>query len=231
MCGRFTLKTTAGQWLIWLQLQDILDSAPDTETRYNVAPTQEVLAIYQEHIDSSWHFSMLRWGLVPSWAKPTTKLPLMINARYETATEKPSFRDAARGRRCVVIADGYYEWKGQGKEKQPYWIHRPDQQPFMMAGLWAINRQWGSRPVQSLAIVTQPSSGLPATIHDRMPVLIDRNDLPGWLCPSPLSPSWEKWIHRSGQLQPWQATPVRRLVNQVRNQGPELIEACDLEME
>lgn len=231
MCGRFTLKTTAGQWLIWLELRDFLDSIPDTEPRYNVAPTQEILAIYQEQTDSGWHGSMMRWGLVPSWAKPTTKLPLMINARCETATEKPSFRYAAQGRRCVVIADGYYEWQGQGKEKQPYWIHLPDQHPFMMAGLWDINRQWSSKPVQSLAILTQPSRGLPATIHDRMPVLIDRNELTEWLCPKPLSPSWEAWIHRSRQPQNWQATTVRRLVNQVSNQGPDLIEPCGRETE
>lgn len=231
MCGRFTLKTTAGQWLKWLELQDFLDSFPDTEPRYNIAPTQEILAIYQEQIDSAWNGSMMRWGLVPSWAKPMTKLPLMMNARCESAVEKPSFREAARGRRCVVIADGYYEWQGQGKEKQPYWIHLPDQQPFMMAGLWDINRHWKSQPLQSLAIVTQPSGGLPATIHDRMPVLIDRDDLTDWLCPKPLSPSWEAWIHGKCQLRRWQATPVRRLVNLASNQGPQLIEPCELELE
>jgi putative SOS response-associated peptidase YedK len=131
----------------------------------------------------------------------------------------------------VVIADGYYEWQGQGKEKQPYWIHLPDQQPFMMAGLWDINRHWKSQPLQSLAIVTQPSGGLPATIHDRMPVLIDRDDLTDWLCPKPLSPSWEAWIHGKCQLRRWQATPVRRLVNLASNQGPGLIEPCEMELE
>lgn len=231
MCGRFTLKTTAGQWLTWLELQDFLDTFPETEPRYNIAPTQEVLAIYQERSDASWRGSMMRWGLVPSWAKPTSKLPLMINARCETATDKPSFREAARGRRCVVIADGYYEWQGEGKKKQPYWIHLPGETPFMMAGLWDLNGQWNVQPVQSLAIVTQPSSGLPATIHDRMPVLIDRDDLQEWLCPTSLSPSWDVWIDAKRQIQRWQATPVRRLVNLAINQGPGLIEPCELEME
>jgi putative SOS response-associated peptidase YedK len=231
MCGRFTLKTTAGQWLVWLQLQDCLDPFPELEPRYNIAPTQAVLAIYQEHTHASWKWALMRWGLIPFWAKPTMELPLMINARCETAAEKPSFREATKWRRCVVVADGYFEWKGQGRQKQPWWIHRPDQQPFLIAGLWDLNRTSTSQSVSSVAILTEPSRGLPSTIHDRMPLLIHRSSLSEWLHPAPLSPSWEQWIGQSRQRQEWQMTPVRRLVNQVSNQGPDLIEPFDEESE
>jgi putative SOS response-associated peptidase YedK len=181
MCGRFTLHTSMAEWLT-LFLPGF-EQEDDQAPRYNIAPTQSVSAIRHDD-DARRALVRLRWGLLPSWAKDTKIAATMINARSETITEKPSFRTAIRKRRCLVIADGYYEWQQLGpREKQPYYIHRPDHQPFAMAGIWERNEQAAvdRQPIESCAILTTASQGSIASIHDRMPVILtaDRWDL--WL--------------------------------------------------
>ena len=130
MCGRYVVKSPSAK----LKVKFHLDEVPLFEPRYNVAPTQLVPAVRQE--DGKRRLAMLRWGLIPSWAKDAKIGYRLINARSDTVATKPSFRSAFKRRRCLVAADGFYEWKRDGKVKQPFFIHRKDEEPFAFAGLW-----------------------------------------------------------------------------------------------
>lgn len=147
--------------------------------RYNLAPTQDLLAIRAAD-DGSRQLLLLRWGLIPFWAKDTSGGGRMINARAETVAEKPAFRDAFRRRRCIIPIDGFYEWQRQGTQKQPHYIHRRDDRPFGLAGLW---ERWtgGGRTIESCTILTTSPNDLMRPIHDRMPVVLSPVDYPMWL--------------------------------------------------
>ena len=181
MCGRFTLTIDVAD------LQDAFPqfSFPSQYTpHYNIAPTQPVLVIPNDGKSAADFFI---WGLVPSWAKDPTIGARLINARAETLTEKPSFRGSFKYRRCIIPADGFYEWKSQPgtKIKVPYFIHLKPCQPFAFAGLWD---EWqspdGSR-IRSCTIITTQPNALMATLHDRMPVLLPNDGYTQWLDPSP----------------------------------------------
>lgn len=180
MCGRFTLSTPASEIATLFDGLEI----PPQEPRHNICPTQDVLAIRQ--LDQQPQAAMLRWGLVPFWAKELKIGARMINARSETVFEKPSFRKAAKSKRCVVVADGFYEWTpvaGQ-KKKQPWLIARTDRSPLLMAGLWETWRdksQPDSPPVETCTIVTTAANEFMSPIHDRMPVFLTVEQLPFWL--------------------------------------------------
>ncbi|MFP4418956.1 MAG: SOS response-associated peptidase [Desulfococcaceae bacterium] len=178
MCGRFvqqsTLETLVDHFAI-----DVVTC--EVEPRYNVAPTQEVLAIVAH--EGKRRLGKLRWGLVPHWAEEASAAGRLINARSETAHEKPSFRTAFRRHRCLIPADGFYEWKKAGYgPKQPFFIHRPDREPFAMAGLWDIWRE-GENDYRSCTVLTRPAEGPTAELHDRMPVILDGESHDGWLDP------------------------------------------------
>lgn len=151
----------------------------DWQPRYNVAPGQPVLAVLDaESRKAEW----LRWGLIPSWAKDASIGNRLINARAETLTEKPSFRDAFHKRRCLILADGFYEWKkpasGRGKS-QPYYFKRKDDKPFAFAGLWEVwQPSKESHPVKTCTIITTQANAVVAPVHDRMPVMLDGKN--GW---------------------------------------------------
>ncbi len=180
MCGRFTLKTSASEIATLFDGLEI----PPQEPRHNICPTQDVLAVRQ--IDKQPQAVMLRWGLVPFWSKDLKIGARMINARSETVFEKPAFRAAAKSKRCVIVADGFYEWtpvKGQ-KKKQPWLIARPDRSPLLMAGLW---ESWqdksavDSPTVETCTIITTAANAFMSPLHDRMPVFLDADQLPFWL--------------------------------------------------
>jgi putative SOS response-associated peptidase YedK len=183
VCGRFTLKTLLGQWLaevFGVQLPAEFSSLPP---RHNIAPTQSIVVITSS-AGNSRTLESVRWGLIPHWSKAQDQGPPLINARSETIDTKPSFRQAFRGHRCLVIADGYYEWQEISRQrKQAYWIHRPDERPFFMAGIFSQrSSSQGESAQKSAAIVTQASQGRLATIHDRMPVILDHPaDIETWL--------------------------------------------------
>jgi putative SOS response-associated peptidase YedK len=180
MCGRFTLRTPAAA----LAERFFCDVPPDLAPRYNVAPTQAVAAIRCRTGASGREFAWLRWGLVPAWARDPTGGKPMINARAETVHEKPAFRSAFRRRRCLILADGYYEWQKMGKAKQPFYIHLADGRPFSLAGLW---ERWGAAgapdAIESCTIITTEANVLTQPIHDRMPVILRDADLGHWLDP------------------------------------------------
>lgn len=182
MCGRFTMKTPPDQWgQLLLPLMDIEVVKANWTPRYNVAPTQNIVAIAIESENAERFTDYFRWGLVPSWAEDLSIGNRMINARAETIGEKRSFAGPLKSRRCVVIADGYYEWKTEGKLKQPYWIHPSDGGVFAMAGLWETNRRATGQPVKSCTIITTAANEKLAEVHDRMPVVLVDEALQSWL--------------------------------------------------
>ena len=195
MCGRFTLKTPVVDWLLDLfpnqfgfdpSLAFVGISSNAFRARYNISPTQQILVLRPD-TSGQLRVDRMRWGLVPHWAEDLSIGTKMINARSETLSEKPSFKTSLANKRCLVLADGYYEWKKiSPKEKQPYWIHRPDEQPFMMAGLWAENRRvpmvsQGSG-LLSATVITTVSNQDTSMVHDRMPAIIqEQSAMQAWL--------------------------------------------------
>lgn len=178
MCARYTL--TARPELI-ADLFD-LDLLVDIVPRFNVAPTQQVLAVRAP--DGQREFARLRWGLVPSWADDIKIGNKLLNARGETIFEKPSFRSAAKKRRCLIAADGFYEWREEHGKKQPYCIHMPGRAPFAFAGLWERWHAEEDEPVETCTIVTTEANALLKPLHDRMPVILNRGDFARWLDPA-----------------------------------------------
>ncbi len=189
LCGRFTLKTPLGKWLFEFFGQDLTADLPVLEPRYNIAPTQPILIARRDPKKGLIELDFARWGFVPAWAKEVRASAPLINARSETLATKPTFQTAFDHHRCAVIADGYYEWQVLDKKrKQPFWIHRPDESPFLMAGLVSINRNIDAeQPLQSVAIVTTSSEETLSVIHDRMPVVLESAEkIQRWLSNGPL---------------------------------------------
>jgi putative SOS response-associated peptidase YedK len=176
MCGRYTLSTPAGRLAEEFQLDSTVEIPPS----YNVAPTQQVAAVLED--EGGRRLEMLRWGLVPSWADDPDIGARMINARSETAPEKPSFRRAFRGRRCLIAADGFYEWKREDGGKQPYYFRMQDGRPFAFAGLWESWDKGGGELRTCTILTTRPNSVLNG-IHDRMPVILPHDAYNAWLDP------------------------------------------------
>ena len=178
MCARFTLRSDS----YGLASLFGLSEAPDLEPRYNIAPTQDVAAVIETE-DHRRRLEMFRWGLIPSWAKDESIGQRMINARSETVAEKPSFRAALKRRRCLIAADGFFEWREEGGRKQPYLFERKDGKPFGMAGLWEVWHRPEDGEVRSCTILTTDANATVRPYHDRMPVILDPADFETWLDP------------------------------------------------
>ena len=224
MCGRFT------RFKSWQELYDALSAfldlpatpPNDYTTSYNVAPTQDVLALTPGEAGAPVRAAMMRWGLVPFWAKQMPK-GSMFNARSETVAEKPAFRAGwKQGRRCLVVADGYYEWKTQGTAKQPYRIHLPGDRPFGFAGLWARNDQLD---ITSCTILTGAAAPEIAELHPRMPLILSPADGARWLDPA-TAPDEAAGLLGANLGHELGAYPVAREVGNVRNNHAGLIEAA-----
>lgn len=197
--------------------QFLLDVAPEWPPRYNIAPTQKLLCARREPADQRRHAALLHWGLVPSWADDPKIGNRMINARADGIADKPSFRNAFKKRRCLVLADGYYEWKTEGKQKQPYYFRMRDERPFAFAGLWERWSKAAGPPLASVTIITTEANELSRAVHDRMPVILDAADYDRWL-----DPSYYDRDELLKLLVPYdaplmQAEPVSTHVNNVRN--------------
>ncbi|MEM9597648.1 MAG: SOS response-associated peptidase [Acidobacteriota bacterium] len=212
MCGRYTL-TDPGDLLQELQVQD--DGGGELPARYNIAPTQSVPAIRQG-VDGARRLGFLHWGLIPFWAKDRSIGNRMINARSETAAEKPSFRSAFKSRRCLIPADGFYEWKKVSGGKQPFHIHRPGRRPFVFAGLW---ERWdkGEAPIESCTVLTTAPNDRVAEVHDRMPVILRDGARDLWLDPDVRDRDLLESVLKSVPEEYLELTPVSRLVNNPRN--------------
>jgi putative SOS response-associated peptidase YedK len=202
------------------------------EPRYNIAPTQDILAVRVEPKSGSREATLLRWGLIPAWSKEPGGGPPMINARGESIAQKPSFRTAVRRRRCLVAADGFYEWqKSSGKtKKQPYYIHYRDDRPFAFAGLW---ESWSAKSpspsdamsdeangIESCTIVTTAASKALESIHDRMPVILEPSDYTLWLDPAVQDPAAVQQLVAANDDPNLIAEPISTHVNKVANDDP-----------
>jgi putative SOS response-associated peptidase YedK len=217
MCGRYTLSTPAGRLAEEFQLDDAVEIPPS----YNVAPTQQVAAVLED--EGGRRLEMLRWGLVPSWADDPEIGARMINARSETAPEKPSFRRAFRGRRCLIAADGFYEWKRENGGKQPYYFRMQDGRPFAFAGLWESWEKGGEGILRTCAILTTRANSVLSEVHDRMPVILPHDAYDAWLDPdADREELGELMIPYAGD--DLETYPVSRFVNSPRNNDERCIE-------
>ncbi|MCK6481406.1 MAG: SOS response-associated peptidase [Planctomycetaceae bacterium] len=185
MCGRYTLGMTPAEVLAALRAEG---PPPDQPPRWNVAPTQAVIVAVITN-EGGRRLRHMRWGLIPRWAKDPAIGNRLINARAETLAEKPSFRDAYRKRRCLIVADGFYEWRKVGGRKEPVWIHPVDGGVLTFAGLWETWKGPDGATVESCTIVTTEANALIGTFHHRMPVILPEEARDRWLDPAPREPS------------------------------------------
>jgi len=213
MCGRFTLKTPVERLSEQFQFPKIIPLKP----RYNIAPSQDVVVVRRMPDDRERKLTMLRWGLIPRWVKDPTRGSQPINAKAETAAEKPMFRDAFRRRRCLIPADGFYEWKQEGGRKQPVNICTKDRQPFAFAGLWEHWEEQEGQFIESCTILTTEPNDLLAQVHSRMPVILDQNDYDLWLDPDVQEVSRLKPLLRPYPPEQMTFYPVNLRVNNPRN--------------
>ncbi|MFT7617542.1 MAG: putative SOS response-associated peptidase YedK [Planctomycetota bacterium] len=220
MCGRFTLQNPSDV------LADLfeLDEVPELIPRFNIAPTQMVAAIRNGMSDEPRELAMLRWGLIPFFAKDMKIGARMINSRSETASSKPSFRTAFKRRRCLIPADGFYEWRKAGTEKFPFHIHMAENKVFAMAGLYERWQSPDGNTVESCTVLTTEPNDVMKSIHDRMPVILAPED-------------WDLWLDNGIEsadliqplLAPWEGEPlipdaVSKFVNNARNEGPSCLD-------
>ena len=225
MCGRFTLRTPVKDVVAAFDVlaTDFADVLP-LFAHYNIAPTQQVVAVRTDPSVGGRQLVPLRWGLVPSWADDPAIGNRMINARAETVASKPSFRAAFKSRRCLVVADGFYEWQKRGASKQPYYIQLRDGRPFGLAGLWERWRH-DDQAIESCTIITTEANELMRPLHDRMPVILPREEYASWLDPRPDRGDVLRKLLRPYPPEDMTAYPVSTIVNNPRNDVPQCVES------
>ena len=220
MCGRYTLKTEPVELAEHFQLVVL----PELVARYNIAPTQAAPIVRAAESGGKRHMTSVQWGLIPSWAKDRSMGARMINARSETAATKPAFRGPMKYRRCVVPADGFYEWQKQGTGKQPYYIHLRDGGPFGLAGIWEHWEDADGSAIESCCILTTTPNELVQPIHDRMPVILRPADYEVWLDPAMQDAAAVQPLLRPCPDEMLTLYPVSRHVNSPRNDDERCIE-------
>ena len=221
MCGRFAFYSPTEAAAALFGVTVAIDLTP----RYNIAPTQDIAAVRIGE-DGDREFALFRWGLIPFWAKDPSIGNRMINARAETVAEKPAYRAAYRKRRCIVLADGFYEWRKEGGAKTPYLIGLASGEPFGLAGLWEnwTDKETGEH-VQSATLITTSANEFMKDLHHRMPVVLQPERADIWLAGD------DRLIETASEDTPaLKAFPVDRRVNNARNEGAELIEAVGPEL-
>ncbi len=227
MCGRYTLSDP-GDLLDELGVQN---PGWDLSPRYNIAPTQGVAAVRTAPEGPAMgqrELVALHWGLVPFWAKEKSIGNRMINARGESLAEKPSFRNALRRRRCLILADGFYEWAKVQGGKQPYHIHLRDHRPFVFAGLWEQWNKGPEGPLESCTIITTEANERIRPLHHRMPVILDGDARDLWLDPDVDDSGLLTTVLKPYDDETIELTPVSRLVNNPRNETPDCLKSVEL---
>lgn len=223
MCGRFTLRIDAEAVA---RAFDARRGGLDRPPRYNLSPTDPVTVVRLSEEDGGREMAEARWGLVPHWVDEPADFDLtLINARSETAAEKPAFRDAFRARRCLLPADGFYEWVRVNGGKQPWFVHRADDRPFAFAGLWDRWEGPDGRRLESATILTCEPDEVVAELHDRMPVVLPPDRWDGWMDPGADPDGLTSFLrpYRRNE-RAFEAHPVSRDVNRPDRDGPELVE-------
>lgn len=196
------------------------------EPRYNIAPTQDILSI--RRTDDGREAVLLKWGLIPSWAKDASMGAKLINARSETVMEKPSFREAFKKRRCIIPADGFYEWQRTGGRKQPYFFRMQDEHPFGFAGLWERWKGADDQVINSCTILTTEANEILQSVHDRMPVILHPDNYELWLDVDMRKLDLVRELLRPFPASEMMAYPVSASINSPLNQGAQLIERAAL---
>lgn len=223
MCGRFVRQSDIDAYAEMMQAEALNTALPAS---YNIAPTQQVVVA---RVDDQGRRELvdLRWGLIPGWSKGPDNRYSMINARAETVASKPAYRSAFKQRRCLIPADGFYEWQKQERGgKQPFFIHMADQQPFAMAGLWEYWLDKDSDTViESCTIVTTEANARVNDIHERMPVILAENDYTKWLDPQQRDPEVLMNLLQPFPADLMAAYPVSTRVNSPANNSPECLQA------
>lgn len=217
MCGRFARTSSIDTFAQLFQAQGTVELAPS----YNIAPTQDLL-VARTNADGLRELAILHWGLIPHWSKGPDPKYSMINARADTLTSKPAYREPFKRRRCLIAADGFYEWAKTEHGKQPYYIHLRGRKPFAFAGLWDHWEHEGE-VIESCTIITTDANARVATIHDRMPVVLPQKAYEAWLDPTQMNP-----FKLLPLLVPYpdtltEAYPVSRAVNSPKTDTPDLI--------
>lgn len=220
MCGRFTLTLNAAQ----IAARFGVPLPQSYKPRYNIAPTQEVLALIADALGR--RVENVRWGLIPHWAKDPKIAQKLINARAETLFEKPSFRDAVKRRRCLILADGFYEWRKtpQGR-RVPVYVRLKSKEPFGFAGLWETWSSPDGQTLKTCTIITTEPNELIKPIHDRMPVIVPREFEDVWLDPTPKAREELERVLRPYRAEELELFEVSSLVNSPTNDGPECLQS------
>jgi len=225
MCGRFRLSRRKQL------IEDYFDTAPGDEDwtpRYNIAPTQPVPVIRQNPKEAVRNLSLAHWGLVPNWAKDASGAARMINARAETAATKPAFRDALRFRRCLIPADGFYEWQRSGPSKQPYCFEVNEGEMFAFAGLWDRWTEASSKALETCSILTTTPNALTSAVHDRMPVILNREAYDLWLDPGMNDAGVVSEVLKPYDARLMRCHPVSTRINHVANDDEECSRLTEL---
>jgi len=219
MCGRYVLSDPVASLckLFGIDIQALLTP------RFNIAPTQSVPIVRNAPDNGQREFKFVRWGLIPKWAKDDSAGAKMINARAETITEKPSYREAFKRRRCLIPTTGFYEWKRIGKSKEPFYIRMKDRQPFAMAGLWESWQPSEGAAVESCTIITTGPNEIMRPIHDRMAVIVAPENYATWLDPATKDTGKLSGLLRPFDAQKMEAIPVSNYVNSAAHEGPQCI--------
>jgi putative SOS response-associated peptidase YedK len=218
MCGRYKLsrrKQAVEEYF------DAVSSEEDWTPRYNIAPTQPVPVIRQHPKEPTRELSLMRWGLIPSWAKDSSAAARLINARSETASTKPAFGDALKSRRCLIPADGFYEWMRTGKAKQPYCFEINEGELFAFAGLWDRWKDPSGSWVKTCSILTTTPNAVAAAVHDRMPVILDPDAYDLWLDPGMTNVDAASELLKPFDARRMRSYPVSTRINQVANDDEE----------
>jgi putative SOS response-associated peptidase YedK len=214
MCGRYRLSRRKQ---VVEEYFDCGSEEPDWTPRYNIAPTQPVPVIRQHLKEPVRQLSLMRWGLIPSWAKDSSTAASMINARAETAATKPAFRDALKSRRCLIPADGFYEWKRNGKTKLPYCFDVNDGELFAFAGIWDRWKDPSGQWIKSCSILTTTPNAVTSAVHDRMPVILDPDSYDLWLDPGMTNVAAASELLKPYDARLMRCYPVSTRVNSVVN--------------
>ena len=218
MCGRYRLSRRKQ---IIEEHFDSVSGDEDWGPRYNIAPTQPIPVIRQNPKEPVRELSLVRWGLIPSWAKDASAAARMINARSETAAAKPAFRDALKSRRCLVPADGFYEWAKTAKGKQPYCFEVNDGELFAFAGIWDRWKSPDGTWIKTCSILTTVPNAVTSAVHDRMPVILDPDSYDLWLDPGMLDANTASELLKPCDARLMRHYPVSMRINHVANDDAE----------
>ena len=218
MCGRYTVTSAPEAIRALFRYAE----QPNFPPRYNVAPTQPIPIV--RLVNGERHFALVRWGLLPSWVKDPKSFTLLINARGESAAEKPAFRAAMKRRRCLIPADGFYEWQKAGERKRPFYVHAKSGKPLAFAGLWETWTGPNGEELETGTIVTTAANKTLAPIHDRMPVIVPPDGFDLWLDTANVDAKTAAALIAPAPENLLEAFEISTAVNRVANDNPKLIE-------